>query len=59
MDPLDLLLVDEAMPAGQAAGVEDDPLEDVVARVGEDMEDAAELAAVAGVHRGAGLERQV
>ena len=47
-DLLDLLRVDEAVAAGQHAGVEDDAVEDVVLGNGEHVLDLPDLLPVAG-----------
>src|SRR4051812_22197421 len=51
--------VGEAVAAGPAGRVDDDPVEDVGVRVGEDVRDAPDLRAVAREHRRAGLEGEV
>src|SRR3954451_16832580 len=51
--------VDEAVAAGAAAHVDDDPVEDVGVCVGEDVRDPSDLGPVAREHRCPGLEGEV
>ena len=59
VDLVDLGGVDEAVPAGQRAGVEDDPVEDVLVGLGQHVLDLAESLPVAGVDGQAAREREV
>ena len=58
-DLLDLLRVDEAVAAGQHAGVEDDAVEDVVLGNGEHVLDLPDLLPVAGKALGPLAELEV
>jgi hypothetical protein len=59
VDSVDLLGVGEAPPARAVAGVDHEPVEDVLLRGGEDVLDLPDLRARGVVHRRAALEHQV
>ena len=59
VDLVDLLGIGETVATGQRAHVDDQPLEDVVDEVRHDPLDPAHLAAVRGVDRQPGFDREV